>query len=89
MYEKPLYPTPEGYRRSDKNPYKKKCLKDEVMAMREQKAKLKKNCIPNTSDSKQLSSNLTLLSHQKKKGQMSEKAAELITQAIKSLLNSK
>lgn len=89
MYEKPLYPTPEGYRRSNKNPNKKNCLKDEVMAMLEQKAKLQKNSIPKSSDSKQLPSKSPLLPYPKNKGQMSEKAAELITQAIKSMLRSK
>jgi len=89
MYEKPLYPTPEGYRRVNKNPYKKNCLKDEVMALLEQKARLQKNSIPKSIDSKQLPLNSTLLSYPKKKGQMSEKTAELITQAIKSLLRSK
>ncbi len=89
MYEKPLYPTPEGYRRSNKNPYKKNCLKNEVMAMLEQKAKLQKNNIPKSSDSKQLPSKSTLLPYAKNKGQMSEKAAKLIAQAIKSMLRSK
>ncbi len=89
MYEKPLYPTPEGYRRSDKNPYKKNCLKDEVMAMLKQKAKLQKNSIPNPSESKQLSSKSSLLPYPKNNGQISEKAAKLIAQAIKSMLRSK
>lgn len=89
MYEKPLYPTPEGYRRAEKNPNKKNCLKDEVMALLQQKAKLQKNSTPKPADLKQLSSNPTLLPYpSKKKGQMSDKAAKLITEAIKSMLKS-
>ncbi len=93
MYEKPLYPTPDGYRRKEKNPYKKSCLKDEVMAMMAQKARLQKNTLPTTGEatpgSEQIPPKTQLLNKSKKKVQLSDKAANLIAQTIKSLLRSK
>jgi hypothetical protein len=92
MYEKPLYPTPDGYRRSDKNPNKNHCLKDEVLALLAQKARLQKNNqIPDekSNTDNQSSQKARLLQCSKKKVQISEKSAQLLAQAIKSLLKSK
>lgn len=94
MYEKPLYPTPDGYRRSKKNPYKKDCLKNEVINLLAQKAILQKASASTdqqstVNDSKQLPGKAAILPYKKKKVQISEKAAQLIAQAIKTMLRSK
>lgn len=93
MYEKPLYPTPDGYRRSSKNPNKTKSLKQEVEELRALKARLVKETPPasqtvKSAESKTPSLNYFLQSP-KKQTQISEKAAKLIASAIKSLLRSK
>ncbi len=84
MYEKPLYPTPDGYRRSSKNPYKNQCLRKEVEDLRALKARLNKEDSSLNEPNKKSSSQ-----PQKKRVQISDKAAKLIALAIKSMLRSK
>ncbi len=71
MYEKPQYLTPDGYRRSSKNPYKRKSVK---------KAPLKKGPIANKILTRKH------FQHQAQRG-ISKEAAKLIAQAIKGMLH--
>lgn len=93
MYEKPLYPTPDGYRRSAKNPNSNNSLKKEVQNLLAIKAaRLQKVNDQNTvqpSDTPKISNQLLSRKQVKYKPQISEKAAKLIAMAIKSMLRSK
>lgn len=87
MYEKPLYPTPDGYKRSQNNPYRKKCLREEVEELKRQIRKQDEptpaGLQPNTPQKS------AALNSARRKVQLSEKAAQLIASAIKTLLRSK
>ena len=75
MYEKPQYITPDGYRRSSKNPYKKKGVKKVV-----RKAPAEKNS--------QLSRKMLSAKQFQRDAQrgISKEAAKLIAQALKGML---
>jgi hypothetical protein len=75
MYEKPQYITPDGYRRSSKNPYKKKVVKKAV-----RKTPAGKNS--------QLSRKMLSVKQFQKDAQrgISKEAAKLIAQALKGML---
>jgi hypothetical protein len=96
MYEKPQYPTPDGYKRLSGNPYKTNGMKDEIHDLISQKNKIKKFDTENNqkqSSAQQVKSVkpavAQFLQRMNKKPPISEKAALLIAQAIKGLLHSK
>ncbi len=72
MYEKPQYLTPDGYRRSSKNPYKRKSTK-------------KNSPIPGRGPSHD---NILSAKHFQRNAQrgISKEAAKLIAQALKGML---
>ncbi len=99
MYEKPQYFTPDGFRRVPKNPFKTGIpLKEAAKRLAEDKDSKKDDNV-NKSDKKIDYMNIKphvahfLKLHQnmevKKHPPMSDKAAQLIAEAIKSLLNNR
>jgi len=75
MYEKPQYLTPDGYRRSKKNPYQRKCVKEVI-----RKAPTEKKSL---SSQKMLSAKQFQRNAQRG---ISKEAAKLIAQALKGML---
>lgn len=99
MYEKPQYFTPDGFRRVPKNPFKTGISLEEAAKRLAENKNSKNTDTLNKSEKKIDFKNIKphvahfLKLHQnveiKKHPQMSDKAAQLIAEAIKSLLNNK
>jgi len=98
MYEKPQYMTPDGYRRAKKNPFKSGLpLKEaaERLAKTESKGPADSTQSQKSNGSRNVSPQVARFLKIKqgtlpnKQPAMSEKAALLIAEAIKSLLKSK
>ena len=90
MYEKPQYPTPDGYRRLSRNPSKDGSLKREISDLITHKSISKQvSPDPRLSGSGTINPNVARYLRSKQQPAISENAAKLIALTIKGLLKSK